>query len=189
MKTRPRVTVNQKRSLYTATGNFAKSWPSFSKLLAIKSLLKIPPHLKRVATLPCEKFGTSSTHTDRQRPGFLYGCVPRTRDSGSPIPGHDTESATEDYIVPVCRPKPAPVTRRQRASSPIKVGASEPVSRRSADKQLETLESDIDTRSPCQWQLQRWTANQHQNHRPRSPFYVRSVSCYATSLFIMAALC
>jgi len=38
----------------------------------------------------------------------------------------------------------------QRGGSFIKVGASEPVSRRSADEELATVGPDIDTRSPSQ---------------------------------------
>jgi len=66
----------QKTRHYTLVHSFAKYWPIFnfftvrlSKKLAIKWSLKIPPHLKCVATLPCEilefKNRSNQSVTDR----------------------------------------------------------------------------------------------------------------------------
>jgi len=45
-----------------------------STKLVIKWSLKIPPHLKRVATLPCKIFGIYVTHSG-QLSGFVCHCV------------------------------------------------------------------------------------------------------------------
>ena len=56
-------TVSQKRDLYTFAHNFGRCWIRQNvKKFATKWLSHCPPHLKRVATLPCEMTVVTNSH-------------------------------------------------------------------------------------------------------------------------------